>query len=281
MSSNDTNLKVGSWCSTFAVPKMDCPSEEAIIKMQLDSIEPKPALDIDIPNRKVRVFHACSSSEIEQHMADCNLGAVLERSEPISQQTWNQSLPNNTGADNSEENILKTLLAINGVMFLFELVLGWIAQSTGLIADSIDMFADAAVYAVALIAVGQSARKKLHAAHLSGWLQLILAFGVLVEVMRRFLFGSDPISMLMMGIGAIALFANVTCLFLIIKKKDSGAHMRASYIFSANDVIANFGVIVAGVLVAWTGSRYPDLVIGLIIAVVVFSGAIRILRIRN
>jgi Co/Zn/Cd efflux system component len=84
----------------------------------------------------------------------------------------------------------------------------------------------------------------------------------------------------MMGIGCIALVANVSCLFLISKKKDRGAHMRASWIFSANDVIANIGVILAGVLVWWTGSRFPDLVIGLLIGVVVLSGAIRILRIK-
>ena len=281
MSQNYSNQAIGSWCSTFAVPKMDCPSEEAIIRMQLESIEPTPCLDVDIPNRTVRVFHSCSSDDIEQRMSGCNLGAVLRRSEPMSEQAWNLSLPSRTSTEDSEEKTLKILLAINGFMFLFELVVGWIAQSTGLIADSIDMFADAAVYGVALIAVGQSARKKLHAAHLSGLLQLVLAFGVLAEVLRRYLFGSDPISMLMMGIGAIALAANVTCLFLIIKKKDSGAHMRASYIFSANDVIANLGVITAGVLVAWTDSRYPDLIIGFIIAVVVFSGAFRILRIRN
>lgn len=281
MSQNNSNQRIDNWCSTFAVPKMDCPSEEAIIRMQLDSIEPKPLLDVDIPNRTVRVFHNCSSGDIEQLMSGCNLGAVLERSEPMSEQAWKQSLPGGVDADDSEGKTLKILLAINGSMFLFELVVGWIAQSAGLIADSIDMFADAAVYGVALIAVGQSARKKLHAAHLSGWLQLILAFGVLAEVLRRYLFGSDPISILMMGIGMIALFANVACLFLIVKKKDKGAHMRASYIFSANDVIANLGVIAAGVLVAWTGSQYPDLIIGFIIAMIVFSGAIRILRIRS
>ncbi|MNY80002.1 hypothetical protein D3C86_2208760 [compost metagenome] len=56
--------------------------------------------------------------------------------------------------------------------------------------------------------------------------------------------------------------------------------MTASYIFSANDVIANAGVIVAGVLVAWTGSSYPDLVIGAVIALIVLSGARRILNLR-
>jgi len=57
--------------------------------------------------------------------------------------------------------------------------------------------------------------------------------------------------------------------------------MRASWIFSTNDVIANAGVILAGFLVAWTGSRLPDLIVGCMIAVVVFSGALRILRLRQ
>ena len=278
---NDSlKTELGS-CSTFSVPKMDCPSEEALIRMQLDGFETGLSLDIDIPNRKVRVFHKCSSDEIEERLAACNLGATLMYSESMNRQAWNQSLSGICSTDKSEKTTLIVLLAINGSRFLLELGVGWVAQSTGLIADSVDMFADAAVYAVALLAVGQSAKKKLGAAHLSGWFQLVLAFGVLGEVLRRFFFGSEPVSLLMMSMGGIALAANVTCLYLIAKNRDSGAHMRASYIFSANDVIANLGVIIAGILVAWTGSRFPDLVIGLIISVVVLVGAFRILRIRN
>jgi Co/Zn/Cd efflux system component len=56
--------------------------------------------------------------------------------------------------------------------------------------------------------------------------------------------------------------------------------MKASWIFSANDVIANVGVILAGLLVTATSSRYPDLVIGLIIALVVLNGARRILQLK-
>ena len=85
----------------------------------------------------------------------------------------------------------------------------------------------------------------------------------------------------MMAMGLVALVANVTCLALISGKKESGAHMKASWIFSANDVIANTGIIIAGALVAYTGSRYPDLIIGLIIAVLVLNGARRILNIKS
>jgi Co/Zn/Cd efflux system component len=149
-----------------------------------------------------------------------------------------------------------------------------------LIADSLDMFADAAVYGLSLYAVGRTVSLKLRAAHLSGWFQMVLAFGVLAEVVRRFLFGSDPESPLMIGMAMVALVANVSCLWLISRNRESGAHMKASWIFSANDVLANLGVIVAGILVAWTSSPYPDLIIGTLIGLVVLSGARRILALK-
>jgi Co/Zn/Cd efflux system component len=142
------------------------------------------------------------------------------------------------------------------------------------------MFADAAVYALALFAVGKAAAQKMRAARFAGWIQGVLALGVLVEVVRRVVFGSEPISTLMMLMGAAALIANVVSLMLVARKRERGVHMKASYIFSANDVIANLGLILAGVLVAWSGSPYPDLIIGGIIGVVVLNGAYRILRLK-
>ena len=170
------------------------------------------------------------------------------------------------------------VLAINAFMFVFELVLGLIAESTGLIADSLDMFADASVYSMSLYAVGKSTALKGNVAKLSGILQSILAFLVLFDVLRRFILGSEPVSVLMMGVGVIALIANSLCLVFISKHHDGGVHMRASVIFSTNDVIANIGVIISGALVWALGSRYPDLVIGFIIAAVVLRGGIHILR---
>jgi Co/Zn/Cd efflux system component len=165
-------------------------------------------------------------------------------------------------------------------MFVTELIVGVWAQSTGLIADSLDMLADAAVYSVALLAVGLSATKKVRAAHLSGWLQALLAAGVLFEVARRFWAGTEPMSTLMIVMASVALIANTLCLYLISQSRSDGAHMKATKIFSTNDVLANLGVIVAGGLVAWTGSGYPDLVIGCIIGIIVLDGARRILALR-
>lgn len=180
--------------------------------------------------------------------------------------------------DRSEMRVLVILLLINGVMFVLEFAVGWWAQSTALIADAMDMLADAMVYAVSLYAVGKMVSAKIRAASMSGWLQLGIGLLVLVDVVRRLVFGSEPVSTLMMTMGLVALLANTACLLLISRHRDGEVHMRASWIFSKNDVIANIGVILAGVLVAVTGSRLPDLVIGFVVAMVVVRGGLFILQ---
>ena len=279
--SDGTSVVQGGYVSEYHVSRMDCPSEEGVIRMALDSVEPKVTLEFDTPNRIVRIFHGDNADVIEERMHSVGLGATLEITSPVDSDAIAQAHEDAQQEAQKESGILKWLLAINGIMFVIEITIGWWAQSTGLIADSLDMFADAAVYGVALYAVGRSTRLKLRSAHFSGWLQLMLAFGALSEVVRRFMFGSEPASVLMMSMGLAALAANVLCLVLIAKSRNRGAHMKASWIFSANDVIANLGVILPGGLGAWTGSRYPDLVIGLIIGVVVLNGARRILQLKS
>jgi Co/Zn/Cd efflux system component len=99
-----------------------------------------------------------------------------------------------------------------------------------------------------------------------------------VEVVRRAIEGGPPRSDVMVAMGVLALLANVTCLVLLARHRSGGLHLRASWIFTTNDVLANLGVIVAGQLVAMTGSAWPDLLIGTGIAVLVASGGWRILR---
>lgn len=177
-----------------------------------------------------------------------------------------------------QKKALIILLTINAVMFVLELVMGIIAESTGLIADSLDMLADATVYCIGLYAVGKSRSAKANAAFISGIFQILLSILVAVDILRRFFIGSEPESAFMIAIGCVALLANTICLMIISKHKNGEVHMRASWIFSKNDVIANIGVIVAGILVLILGSRWPDLLIGAIIVVVVFRGGLSIIK---
>ncbi|MDH5516405.1 MAG: cation transporter [Gammaproteobacteria bacterium] len=179
--------------------------------------------------------------------------------------------------DKSQSRVLKQLLLINAVMFLLEISTGWMAQSSALIADSLDMLADAMVYATGLYAVGRMPASKQRAAKVSGVLQISLGLLVIVDVLRRFFSGSDPDSMLMILVAILALIANLICLKLLSQHRDGEVHMRASWIFSKNDVIANIGIIISGVLVYLTASPIIDLIIGFAIALLVIRGGLLIL----
>ena len=177
-----------------------------------------------------------------------------------------------------QRRVLIVLLAINAFMFLVEVGFGVIAESMGLIADSLDMLADAAVYGIGLYAVGKATKYKIRAAHLSGLFQIFLGVVISVEIIRRVIWGSEPEPLYMIWVSCFALGANVLCLTLISRYRDGEVHMRASWIFSRNDVVANIGVILSGLVVYVLDSRWPDLIIGGIIVSVVIRGGISILK---
>ncbi|MEI6330929.1 MAG: cation transporter [Pseudanabaena sp. ELA645] len=178
----------------------------------------------------------------------------------------------------AERKTLRILLLLNSTMFVLGIVAGTISHSSALIADALDMFADASVYTISLYAVGKSAHFKNRAATLSGIFQITLAVMVVLDVIRRFVLGSSPESGWMMAIALLALIVNSYCLYLLSKHRQGEVHMRASWIFTQNDVIANFSVIIAGLLVNLLNSRFPDLIIGLSIASLVVWGGISIIR---
>ena len=270
----------GNWISVYTVPKMDCPSEERMIRLALNGFEDIRGLSFDLSDRRLKVVHDGEAEPITAKLATLGLGASLQETAAADPESI-KAVGGTAISAEQESGTLRWLLGINAVLFVVEMTAGLIAHSTGLIAESLDNFADAAVYGLALYAVGHSVKMQVRAAHLAGVLQLILAVGALAEVVRRFVFGSEPESLVMMGIAFIALIANTTCLLLISKHREGGAHMKASWIFSANDVVINLGVITAGALVAWTGSNYPDLIIGSIAGIIVLNGARRILALKG
>jgi len=147
------------------------------------------------------------------------------------------------------------ILLINFGLFVVEFTTGWLSSSMGLVADSLDMLADAMVYGLSLYAVGS---------HL------------------RFLGAGDlPEFQTMIYISLLALAGNVASLVILQKAKSDEVHMQASMIFTSNDIIANLGVIVAAGLVYWSGSKLPDLVIGALVFALVARGAFRILRLAK
>ena len=177
-----------------------------------------------------------------------------------------------------EQRVLWIALALNAAMAVIGGIAGWIAHSTGLLADALDMLSDATAYAIGLVAIGRTARFKANAAWLSGSILLVLGIGVLVEVGRRVLQGAEPLSGWMIGTALLSLVVNVTVLRMLSPLKSGEVHLRATWLFTRADVVANIGVILAGVLVWWRANPYPDYVIGTLIGLYVIKEAIEILR---
>jgi Co/Zn/Cd efflux system component len=256
----------------FEITKMDCPSEENLIRMKLDGISSIANLDFDIPNRKLTVFHNGQIEQIEKSVIELNLGGKKISTEQTNQTHFKENT--------NQKKLLWTVLGINFAFFVIEMTTGLISKSMGLVADSLDMLADSFVYGISLFAVGGTLTRKKRIAKLAGYFQITLAIIGFVEVLRRF-FGAEklPDFSTMIIVSIFALIANGICLYLLQKSKSKEeAHMKASMIFTSNDVIINLGVITAGLLVKWLDSNKPDLIIGTIVFGLVIQGAIRILK---
>lgn len=261
--------------TTFRVDHMDCAAEEQLIRIQLEPHTEIRHLAFNLGERTLVVTHTGESTAITHSLESLQLGAELMDQQvatnvPVTEDTAGQ------------RRLLMIVLLINASLFVVEVVIGLIANSMGLIADSLDMLADALVYGLSLYAVGRAVTTKRRVARTSGYFQFGLAFFGLAEVIRRVVWPTDePIVGFMIGISLLALIGNVVSLLIIQRNQDQEAHMQASRIFTANDVVVNLGVISAALLVWLTNSRLPDLVVGAIIFVVVARGAWRIVRLSR
>jgi cation diffusion facilitator family transporter len=176
-----------------------------------------------------------------------------------------------------QRRVLIVVLAINAVMFFGELGAGVVAGSTALMADAADMLGDAVVYGVSLYALGRSERWKAGAALLKGLVILGLGVGVAVNVVVKLRSGVQPSSMLMLAFGGVALAANLACLRLLWQFRTQDVNMASTFECSRNDVISNFGVLIAAGLVYWFESPWPDIAIGSALALLFLRSAMRVI----
>jgi Co/Zn/Cd efflux system component len=257
----------------FKILKMDCPSEEQLVRFKLSSLEGVELLEFNLPERELIVYHKNDSSEILSKLNELSLSARIKDSEIHSGNLMDSK------NDESEKNVLWQVLGINFFFFILELMFGYFSKSMGLVADSLDMLADSIVYALALFVVGRSFILKKKIAKLAGYFQFLLAVLGLMEVVRRFFSLEEiPSYQIMISISVLALMGNSMSLYLLEKNQSKGIHMEASRIFTSYDVKVNIAVILAGVLVYVTNSKLPDLLIGAIIFFIVVRGAIMTLK---
>ena len=177
-----------------------------------------------------------------------------------------------------QRRVLQVVLWINVGMFLVEALAGVLASSTALLADSVDMLGDAIVYGFSLYVVSRGAIWQTRAALLKGLIMAAFGIGVLVQVVVKVLAGVVPSAEVMGSIGFLAIVANGICLALLWRHRTDDVNMRSAWVCSLNDVGGNAAVLVASAVVALTGSGWPDIIVGLLIAAMFGASAVTVIR---
>ena len=181
-------------------------------------------------------------------------------------------------ATSGERRVLRRVLGLNLLLVAGLGTAGILGDSSGLVANALDNASDSAVYVISLLAIARGAEWKVRAARASGILLMVFAIGVLFDAYRRYVGDAEPLGTLMMVLGVVSAAVNLECLRELCKLSGPDVNIRAASTFSANDAVANLGILVAGALVAWTGNAWPDLAVGVAIALVALWGGIEIMR---
>ncbi len=258
--------------TTYTVTAMDCGAEEQMVRICLADIDGIANIRTDTVTRTVVVTHETDTELVDAALDGLGLGSRRIGDEP----TTTSTVPDNT---RNERIALLVALALNTTMMFGEAIAGWLAHSLGLLADALDMGADAVVYALSLFAVGRSAARKANLARASGYLQLGLAGVGIAEVVRRFMSDEPlPNATTMIAVSLVALAANAATMIALRRARNGEIHIEASWIFTANDIKINGLVIATAFIITATNSRYPDLIVGGIIFAIAANGARRILN---
>jgi cation diffusion facilitator family transporter len=183
-----------------------------------------------------------------------------------------------TAMQESHGRILWVVLLINAAMFLVEGGAGMMAHSTSLLADALDMLGDALVYGFSLVVLARSVRWQARAALAKGGFMLAFGLGVLGEAIYKAFHPVMPGVETMGVIGVLALLANVVCFVLLYRSRSDNLNMRSTWLCSRNDVLANAGVLIAAAGSYVLRSRWPDLLVGVVIASLFLSSALHVLR---
>ena len=183
-----------------------------------------------------------------------------------------------TALRESHGRVLWIVLAINSLMFVVEIAAGLLAHSTSLLADALDMLGDALVYGFSLFVLARSVRWQAGAALAKGGFMLAFGLAVLAEAAYKVFHPIMPSVGAMGIVGTVALAANIVCFSLLYRHRADNLNMSSTWLCSRNDLIANGGVLVAAAAAYLLASRWPDIIVGCVIAVIFLRSAFSVLR---
>ena len=182
------------------------------------------------------------------------------------------------GLSDTYKKILWVVVAINGLMFLVEIIAGFLADSTALKADALDFLGDTVTYGITLLVIGESLKTRAMVALLKGLSLGAMALFVLGFTLYRVVSIGEPEPLTMGTIGFLALLANMVSVLLLLKYREGDSNIRSVWLCSRNDAIGNVAVIMAGAGVFASGTVWPDIIVAFIIAGLFMHSSVKIAR---
>ena len=181
-------------------------------------------------------------------------------------------------ASGGQRRALIAALVINAVMFVAEMSVGLWAHSSALQADSVDMLIDAVGLGIGLFALNRTLRARTRAGFTNALIELVLAAGIGAQLIHQIVTGALPVATIMIGMGFIALLANLASAGLLMRYRHQDINMRAMWLCTRNDAIGNAATVVAGGLVLVFNVPWPDWIVGALVALLFGYTAVGILR---
>jgi Co/Zn/Cd efflux system component len=174
--------------------------------------------------------------------------------------------------------VLWFALAVNAAMFVAEMTGAFFSKSVALQADALDFLGDAANYGISLAVIGLHLRWRARAALLKGASMGLFGLWVIGTTVWRIVEGGVPEAHIITGVGIAALIANVSVAMALFRFREGDANMRSVWLCSRNDAIANVAVIAAGGGVWLSGTFWPDVMVGGVIAGLALMASVDVLR---
>lgn len=260
----------------YRVTGMDCSNCAAKIEATARSIAGVQDAKVSIASQEMTLRTedgAAPLAEVERSIT--GLGYKLAR---IGAGEDDDGIPDLSHVTPAYKRALWIVVLLNAGYGAVEIVGGFLAGSQSVKADALDFIGDGVISFLGLMAVGWGLAARAKAALLQGIFLGVLGAGVLVGTAYRVLVQHQPEAELMGILALVGLVVNVMAAVVLIPHRHGDANVRAVWLFSRNDAIGNVAVMVAAVLVAWTQTPWPDLVVAVVIAALFLQSSLSIIR---
>lgn len=174
--------------------------------------------------------------------------------------------------------ILWLAFALNFPLFIVEVWQGLNANSTSLLADSMDFLSDSFSYLLTLYVLAKPLRVRAYASLFKALLMLLLAAVATWQGVKNILQDAPPEYFTMGWVALLAASANITTALLLFKTRGNDSNMSSIWLCSRNDALNNIAIFIAAIFVYTTNSHWPDIVVALFIAYLSTTSAFQIIK---